>query len=64
MVGNQTRNLSFELRSMSSKSPMHSASETNLRHIGGMFRDYSATLDVAIKLADAPRNRKIDGLSA
>ena len=37
---------------------------TNLRYIVGMFRDYSATLDVAIKLADAPRNRKIDGLSA
>jgi hypothetical protein len=37
---------------------------TNLRHIVGMFRDYSATLDEAIKLAHAPRNRKIDSLSA
>jgi len=37
---------------------------TNLRHIVGMFRDYSATLDEAIKLAHVPRNRKIDSLSA
>ena len=37
---------------------------TNLRYIVGMFRDYSATLDEAIKLANVPRSRKIDRLSA
>ena len=37
---------------------------TNLRYIVGMFRDYSATLDEDIKLAHAPRHRKIDRLSA
>jgi hypothetical protein len=37
---------------------------TNLRYIVGMFRDYSATLDEAIKLANAPRSRKMDRLSA
>jgi hypothetical protein len=37
---------------------------TNLRHVVGMFRDYSATLDEAIKLAHAPRSRKNDRLSA
>ena len=37
---------------------------TNLRYIVGMFRDYSVTLDEAIKLAHAPRHRKIDRLSA
>jgi hypothetical protein len=36
---------------------------TNLRYIVGMFRDYSATLDEAIKLANAPRSQKLDGLS-
>jgi hypothetical protein len=37
---------------------------TNLRYIVGMFRDYSATLDEAIKLANAPRSQKMDRLSA
>ena len=37
---------------------------TNLRYVVGMFRDYSATLDEAIKLAHAPRSRKNDRLSA
>ena len=37
---------------------------TNLRYIVGMYRDYSATLDEAIKLAHAPRHQKIDRLSA
>ena len=37
---------------------------TNLRYVVGMFRDYSATLDEAIKLANAPRSRKMDRLSA
>jgi hypothetical protein len=37
---------------------------TNLRCIVGMFRDYSVTLDEAIKLAHVPRHRKIDRLSA
>jgi hypothetical protein len=37
---------------------------TNLRYIVGMFRDYSATLDEAIKSAHASRHRKIDRLSA
>jgi hypothetical protein len=37
---------------------------TNLRYIVGMFRDYTATLDEDIKLAHAPRHRKIDRLSA
>ena len=39
---------------------------TNLRHIVGMYRDYSSTLEEAIKLAHAhaPRHRKIDRLSA
>ncbi len=36
---------------------------TNLRSIVGMFRDYIATLDEAIKLAQTPRSRKIDRLS-
>ena len=36
---------------------------TNLRYIVGMFRDYSATLDEAIKLANAPRSQKLDRLS-
>jgi hypothetical protein len=36
---------------------------TNLRYIVGMFRDYSATLDEAIMLANAPRSRKMDRLS-
>lgn len=36
---------------------------TNLRYIVGMFRDYSATLDEAIKLANASRSRKMDRLS-
>jgi hypothetical protein len=31
---------------------------TNLRYIVGMYRDYSATLDEAIKSAHAPRHRK------
>jgi hypothetical protein len=30
---------------------------TNLRYIVGMYRDYSATLDEAIKLAHTPSNR-------
>jgi hypothetical protein len=37
---------------------------TNLRNIVGMFRDYSATSDEDIKLAHAPRSRKIDRLLA
>ena len=37
---------------------------TNLPCVVGMFRDYIATLDEAIKLAHAPRHRKIDRLSA
>jgi hypothetical protein len=37
---------------------------TNLRYIVGMYRDYSASLDEAIKLANVPRNRKVDGLPA
>ena len=37
---------------------------TNLRYIVGMYRDYSATLDEAIKLAHTPRSRKNDRLSA
>jgi len=37
---------------------------TNLRYVVGMYRDYSATLDEAIKLAHAPRSRKNDRLSA
>ena len=31
---------------------------TNLRYIVGMFRDYIATLDEAIKLAHVPRRRR------
>jgi hypothetical protein len=37
---------------------------TNLRYIVGMFRDYIATLDEAIKSAHTPRSRKNDRLSA
>ena len=37
---------------------------TNLRYIVGMFRDYIATLDEAIKSAHTPRRRKNDRLSA
>lgn len=37
---------------------------TNLRNIVGMFRDYSVTLDEDIKLARAPRSRKLDRLLA
>lgn len=37
---------------------------TNLRYIVGMYRDYSASLDEAIKLANVPRSRKVDRLSA
>ncbi len=37
---------------------------TNLRYVVGMYRDYSATLDEAIKLAHAPQHRKVDRLSA
>ena len=37
---------------------------TNLRYIVKMYRDYSATLEEAIKLANVPRSRKIDRLSA
>ena len=37
---------------------------TNLRYIVGMFQDYVATLDEAIKLAHTPRSRKNDTLSA
>ena len=37
---------------------------TNLRYIVGMFQDYVATLDEAIKLAHTPRSRKNDRLSA
>ena len=36
---------------------------TNLRYIVGMYRDYSATLDEAIKLVHSPRSRKNDRLS-
>jgi hypothetical protein len=38
-------------------------SATNLRYVVAMFRDYSATLDEAIKSAHAPRIRKMDRLS-
>jgi hypothetical protein len=31
---------------------------TNLRYIVGMFRDYSATLDEAIKSAHTPRSQR------
>jgi hypothetical protein len=37
---------------------------TNLRYIVGMFREYIATLDEAIKSAHTPRSRKNDRLSA
>jgi len=37
---------------------------TNLRYIVGMFREYIASLDEAIKSAHAPRSRKNDRLSA
>jgi hypothetical protein len=36
----------------------------NLRYIVGMYRDYSVTLDEAIKSAHTPRSRKTDRLSA
>ena len=38
-------------------------SATNIRYIVGMFRDYIATLDEAIKSAHSPRSRKSDRLS-
>ena len=37
---------------------------TNLRYIVGMYHDYSASLDEAIKLANVPRGRRVDRLSA
>ena len=37
---------------------------TNLRYIVGMFREYIASLDEAIKSAHTPRSRKNDRLSA
>ncbi len=37
---------------------------TNLRYGVGMFREYIATLDEAIKSAHTPRSRKNDRLSA
>ena len=39
-------------------------SATNIRYIVGMFRDYIATLDEAIKSSHDSRRRQVDRLSA
>ena len=58
-----TRKIEAQLARLNKKSEV-SGVATNLRCIVQMFRDYIATLDEAIKLAHAPRNRKSHRLSA
>ena len=57
------RKMEAQLARLNKKSEA-SGVATNFRGIVGMFRNYIASLDEAIKLAHTPRSRKNDRLSA